>query len=285
MRDSDEFDIYNNSATDTIPAFSVVRGMGFQTSQQLQGAIKVDIPNADNATGMIVTGQFAILPLSYGIGTMRHKCIVSYNAADGTPAVGDEWGVKSGSYQLRKNFSGFLMEGGNFNGVCNAFRKYTSGGSMTLGLASSSGIASFDTLTLGNTWINLRGAFGSGYEVTIPTAGTWTVSAMVTVSAILAVFVGTDFPSVIFRITTSGGSSVTIAGGVALSTNIPAMRMYGTSSFNASLAVTAATLLQLEVYLYTPAGCSWTTVAMGSGVPLVSPATNKGYYLTAAQVN
>lgn len=103
----------NNSSTNTIPPFGLVRVMGTTSD----GALLVDQPNQDGQD-VYVNGPQAILPNNgqtpalggYGVVTKQFPIWAQYDTTSGTPAIGDTWGAKAGSYLLTKGKAGFRIQ-------------------------------------------------------------------------------------------------------------------------------------------------------------------------------
>lgn len=103
----------NNSSTNTIPPFGLVRVMGTTTD----GALLVDQPNQDGQD-VYVNGPQAILPNNgatpalggFGMVTKAFPIWAQYDTTSGTPAIGDTWGAANGSYLLTKGKGGFVVQ-------------------------------------------------------------------------------------------------------------------------------------------------------------------------------
>ena len=104
------FECYNLES-ETIPAFSVVRAVGFEQPEIGRLALQVRQSNAYGSQyGHYVTGPGDISANGYGLCTQQPAvCTVDTN--DSAPQPGESWGPVSGSYKLRKRSGGFRILG------------------------------------------------------------------------------------------------------------------------------------------------------------------------------
>ncbi len=123
MRETEWIPLVNVSG-DAIPSYGVVIATGMDED----GNLEVDTPSADNETGAIILDAGAMQEDGYGQGSLANRTIVAYDERDGTPAAGEEWGVKSGEYRLREGYYGFRILGGASGGLVNAVRVAAAGG-------------------------------------------------------------------------------------------------------------------------------------------------------------
>lgn len=104
----------NNSSTNTIPPFGLVRVVGTNAD----GALLVDQPNADGQD-VYLNGPTAILPNQgpplyrggCGVVTKSFPIWAQYDPTSGMPAIGQTWGAKAGSYLLTYGRNGFAIQG------------------------------------------------------------------------------------------------------------------------------------------------------------------------------
>lgn len=102
----------NNSSTNTIPPFGLVRVLKTTTDGQLL----VDQPNQDSQN-VYLNGPQAILPNNGqgqgggGVVTKATPLWAAYDPSSGTPTPGASWGAKAGSYLLASGRSGFVILG------------------------------------------------------------------------------------------------------------------------------------------------------------------------------
>lgn len=95
-------------AAETIPAFGAVRVSGVGNAD---GLISVGQPNADNQ-GVYFNGPFDVAVTADGLVTRDWPAWALYESSDGTPAQGEEWGVRAGGYKLRRGQTGYIIVGG-----------------------------------------------------------------------------------------------------------------------------------------------------------------------------
>jgi hypothetical protein len=118
--------IYNNCGA-TIPAFSIVQISSADGHGQYT-VIKCNA-NSQDPNRLIIIGPQSIPDQTYGVGSQDFPLICAFNAGDGTPAVGDNWGAASGDFQLRKAQSGFLFSGNPATGFALVRPSFMAGGS------------------------------------------------------------------------------------------------------------------------------------------------------------
>jgi hypothetical protein len=106
-----KLEVYNQNAA-AVPSWGVARVVSVDPNT---GIITVDQPNADNMTAVLFNGPVAIPATSYGTANWDFPNWAAYNASDGTPNPGDQWGTGNGSWLLRKNKTGFIIWGVDSN--------------------------------------------------------------------------------------------------------------------------------------------------------------------------
>lgn len=110
--------VFNGEAT-TVPAFGLVFINGKQDYGDGVGDgyidIKIKRPDAygcqDNCLIVDQYGIDATGANSQGYAQIYPPFRAAYDSSDGTPAAGEYWGPRSGSYLLRKNTGGFIVLG------------------------------------------------------------------------------------------------------------------------------------------------------------------------------
>jgi len=106
------FNIYNGDGT-TIPSYGVCLRNGVTTT----AAIPIPQVKRPDTYGcqqnFIINDQAEIPATVFGQGQVpvNNLYIAAYDSASGTPAKGEMWGTKSGTYLLTKNYGGFVVEG------------------------------------------------------------------------------------------------------------------------------------------------------------------------------
>jgi hypothetical protein len=103
-------EVYNDSGEE-IPAFAIMRISGAR-KQNDQFVLEVKQPDTFGSQGQhVVNGPQKIATGKYGQCLRADLVSVLYDSADGTPAFGEQWGPRSGSWKLRKNTGGFVLIG------------------------------------------------------------------------------------------------------------------------------------------------------------------------------
>lgn len=72
--------------------------------------LKAEKPVAADVVHLYRNGLASVAPGSFGCGLLAEICEVAYDPADGTPDVGQPWGIKPGSAdtcKLRKGYGGW----------------------------------------------------------------------------------------------------------------------------------------------------------------------------------
>lgn len=118
-----------NVADTTCPPYGVCEASGVDEET---GFANIDKPSADNTSTVFFNGPTAIPAGGKGQAHQSFPAIAAYqtdndDAAD--PAHGEQWGVRSGSWYLHKDLTGFQVIGDGGYGLCNVQRANASGGS------------------------------------------------------------------------------------------------------------------------------------------------------------
>jgi hypothetical protein len=100
--------VVRNNSNQAIPSFSVIEILSVDTN----GHFTVSAPTIDGGVnGLCFTGPGVILPNSVGQATIASPVSVGFsrdNFGGEGPVAGECWGVRAGSYELHKGFSGFV---------------------------------------------------------------------------------------------------------------------------------------------------------------------------------
>jgi hypothetical protein len=105
----------NNSATQA-PAFGALRVTGVSVVAPGRVLLTVDQPNAYGCQGnCFLIGPVPVAAGKRGYCTRSGPLAALYDSADGTPAFGDAWGPRNGTWKLKKNTGGFFCLGGPTN--------------------------------------------------------------------------------------------------------------------------------------------------------------------------
>jgi hypothetical protein len=94
-----------------IPAFGVVEPSGVSAGQFT--GIAVSRPIHDDSPQAYIVGPSGSATTGNPLGVSNDYPLPAlYEASDGTPAPGERWGAKNGTFKLRKGYEGFLIIGG-----------------------------------------------------------------------------------------------------------------------------------------------------------------------------
>lgn len=115
---SEEFDIYNDTLV-AIPAGGLCLPAGGFNDD---GAYKVIAPTADSQTGLVVVGEFSLLPGATGRGSFANRAVVAVDRSTGIPEDGDTVGSLSGSFYAKTGNTGFVCVGGTAGVWCSVRR-------------------------------------------------------------------------------------------------------------------------------------------------------------------
>jgi hypothetical protein len=108
-------EVKNNNAAQ-VPAYGIMRITGVSVVNTGRVVITVDQPNAYGDIGTcLINGPTPIPSGLYGMGTRMGIITAYYDNGDGTPAFGDFWGPRTGTWKLKKNTGGFFCLGGPTN--------------------------------------------------------------------------------------------------------------------------------------------------------------------------
>lgn len=132
-----------NATAEVIPAGGIVRVVGLDTDT---GAFLVDKPDVDGSGYVAVVGMALIPAEGFGQIHFDPRAIAAFDRADGTPAPGETWGARAGSWLLRKGETGFVVTAGAGLGQVNVVRL---GGTSAAGSATAcrSALAGLDPAT------------------------------------------------------------------------------------------------------------------------------------------
>lgn len=146
-----------NAHGEDIPPFGVCVPTG--ALDGTSGALIVTRASADNDPTCLVNGDTSVPSGGFGNGYYCRLVTVAYDTSDGTPAVGESWGVKAANWLLRKDYRGFAVIGGASDAKVNAVRydKAATGGGVTVAdLTETTPQESWKrrTLNVSYTWID-----------------------------------------------------------------------------------------------------------------------------------
>jgi hypothetical protein len=110
--ESNPWKLFRNTTGETIPPFSILRITG---AENFNGAIRITVakPNATQYDAYMVNGPYAVTAGEDGVcTTLTQAGYLAYDSGDGTPALGESWGAKSGQWTAEKDVAGFFICGG-----------------------------------------------------------------------------------------------------------------------------------------------------------------------------
>jgi hypothetical protein len=125
---TDWFPVRNRSG-EVIPSCGLVLVTGVDADTD--DVAEVGQPDTDDDPRVAVLGRGVVLDDGYGEATFDNRVVVAYEEEDGTPASGEEWGVKAGDWKLRSGYKGFTIVGGASGGLVHAARKPAATASVT----------------------------------------------------------------------------------------------------------------------------------------------------------
>ena len=101
-----------NNGASQIPAYGIVRATGVSIVEPGRVVLTVDQPNTFGCqANCLVNAPAAVNAGKHGYATRSGPLVALYDTADGTPAFGDAWGPRNGTWKLKKNTGGFFALG------------------------------------------------------------------------------------------------------------------------------------------------------------------------------
>ena len=101
-----------NNASSQVPAYAVLRATGLSLIEQARVVMTADQPNTFGCqANCFVNGPTPVSSGQYGYASRAAPIVALYDPADGTPAYGDSWGPRNGTWKLKKNTGGFFVLG------------------------------------------------------------------------------------------------------------------------------------------------------------------------------
>jgi len=103
---------FRNDSPETVPAYGVMRGTGVVVVEPGRVVLLGDKPTGFGCQQRgLLNGPSPVGAGKYGVCTRTGPAAALYETADGTPAPGERWGPRAGSWKLRKHTGGFLVLG------------------------------------------------------------------------------------------------------------------------------------------------------------------------------
>lgn len=103
---------YRNDSAETVPPWGVLRITGVTVPEPGRVVLLADKPTGYGCQHRaLLNGPTAVAAGKYGVATRGMFSAALYETADGTPAAGERWGPRGGSWKLRKWTGGFAVVG------------------------------------------------------------------------------------------------------------------------------------------------------------------------------
>jgi hypothetical protein len=110
--DSQPWQEFVNNNAGQVPAYGIVRATGLSTIEAGRVVMTVDQPNTFGCqSNCFVNGPVPVNAGQYGYAARSAPVVALYDTADGTPAFGDAWGPRNGTWKLKKGTGGFFALG------------------------------------------------------------------------------------------------------------------------------------------------------------------------------
>lgn len=244
----------DNGTSEAIPSHGLARVTGVTN-----GVLQLAKPNADGDRYVVVVSDILVPPDKSGEVTYDPCVIAAYDPADGTPAVGEQWGAASGSWRLRKNKAGFRVVGGAGNGLVNVVRE-SGGGSLTYDYREGTPLAGVSIGT-DTTWTDC-----TDFQIDLPSAGTYLLWAVVSGTFKCSALGAAPAAGIAHARLYDDTDTVEVPGSnVALVSVTVTGRQYSTSvGIVTGYVATGANTIKLQGYRF--GGVTWTTCDInGSG--------------------
>lgn len=168
-----------NTTNENAPGGALLRITGMTDD----GVYQVAKPSADNQGQLLINGPIALLAGDQGIAAFETPFPAVYESGDGTPAIGETWGAKSGEWKLRKGYTGFvILSTTNGNGLVDVVR-YTAPTSPPppLTTGNSTGAISGSTASgVSTATLNANNDTGFGIRGDTPTRQGYLIAASTT---------------------------------------------------------------------------------------------------------
>lgn len=112
------WEAFLNDSGEEIPAHAVMRINGISV-QRNRACYAMRQPNSFGSIwGHRINGPTPVADGAFGVCTLTGVIAGLYDTADGTPAHGEYWGPRNGSWKLRKNTSGWrVLADGDSTGI------------------------------------------------------------------------------------------------------------------------------------------------------------------------
>jgi hypothetical protein len=115
FQDSNVWQEFRNDNAGTVPAFGIMRTTGIVVVEAGRVVLTTDQPNAYGDTGFcMINGPVDVDAGKYGTCARFGTLPCLYDSAQ-TPAFGEMWGPKNGSWKLTEGYGGWLARGAPTN--------------------------------------------------------------------------------------------------------------------------------------------------------------------------
>ncbi|MGQ0633044.1 MAG: hypothetical protein ACT4QC_00385 [Planctomycetaceae bacterium] len=112
LRLFDPLTVFRNDSGEQVPAFGVLRLTGVAVLEPARVVLTAQKPDTYGCQYQCaINGPTPVPAGKYGVCTRLGLLPALYDAADGTPAFGERWGPRSGTWKLKKHTGGFRVLG------------------------------------------------------------------------------------------------------------------------------------------------------------------------------
>jgi hypothetical protein len=110
--DNQQWTEFVNTNGGQVPAYGIVRVTGLSILEPGRVLLSVDQPNVYGCqANCFINGPVPVAAGQHGYATRSGPLVALYDTGDGTPAFGDAWGPRSGTFKLKKSTGGFYCLG------------------------------------------------------------------------------------------------------------------------------------------------------------------------------
>jgi hypothetical protein len=207
--------LVTNTTGSDIPGGGLLRVTGITSD----GLYNVALPSADNQERLLINGPQTLGEGQVGVASYETPYFAAYHAADGAPAIGEQWGAKSGEPRLRKGFKGFVVQSpNNGEGLVDVVREQvvsSGGGGSSLATQNTDGTQSGTTTDMRfdqATGVKITQGGGGFDTVSVIAATATQMGAVTTVDDVWAGEKTTDSRFRTYLVNGSGDTTLTYQG-------------------------------------------------------------------------
>lgn len=176
---------FRNASGQAIPSFGVLQITGSEVAGVGRKVLTVTRPDGTAGASYAINGPMPVAAGStnYGVCTLDWPAVAAYDTGDGTPAINEIWGAKSGQFLLAKGNPGFSIAGTPENGrvlitkssasgmiLGKTDSAITKGSSGTISIYSDESTDTGENLTATNLFANLD---SGKWVIAVEIGGTW----------------------------------------------------------------------------------------------------------------